>query len=57
MVKEQQGASRKRFEAQQNWRAPQKQREIGTAPTKAEESFTDVQIERDSNPSGKNAFQ
>ena len=52
MVKQRQGASSKRFEAQQNWRGPQKDREIASAPTKAEESFTDVQIERTKETAG-----
>jgi len=46
MVKERKGASVKRFEAQQNWRASQKDRQIASEPTKAKESFTDVQINR-----------
>ena len=52
MVKERQGASSKRFEAQQNWRAPLKDRGIASAPTKAEESFTDVQIDRKQDTEG-----
>jgi len=46
IVKEKQGASSKRFEAQEKWKAPAKSRSIDSDPTKAENSFTDVQINR-----------